>query len=83
MKNKVTLTITSKGYKVEAVLDGERYGRHMKQVKGGHYAAQNIDCPDFEQMDQIDDSFVDVLESLLSDASDYADLLNEFEEMDE
>lgn len=83
MKNKLTLTVTSNEYKVVAVLDGQKYCRHMKRDRNGRFTEQAADCPDIEQMDNIDDVFPDVIGCVMRTADDYADLLNEFEEMDE
>ena len=83
MKNKVTLTITSKGYKVEAVLDGQRYARNMRKKRRGLYVEANSPHPDIEAMDEIDEAFSDEIGDLLMSASGISALLADFEEMNE
>ena len=83
MKNKVTLTITSKGYKVEAILDGQRYVRNMRKKRRGIYIGTKGPNPDIEEMDEIDEAFSDEIGSLLISASDISELLADFEEMEE
>lgn len=83
MKNKVTLTITANEYKLKVTLDGQSYGRRMKKQRDGVYSEQANDCPDYEMMDEIDESFPDELDSLMMSAGDIADLLSDFEEMDD
>lgn len=83
MKNKVTLTITSKGFKVEAVLGGERYVRNMRKKRHGIYVEANSPHPDIEAMDDIDGAFSDEISDLLVPASGISELLADFEEMNE
>lgn len=81
MKNKVTLTITSKGYKVEAVIDNQRYVRNMHKKRYGIYIGTNSPHPDIEAMD--DEILSDEINDLLIPASGISELLADFEEMNE